>query len=137
MASYPAATRVFIAESKPLATARPGYLRLPVRLREGMASFADPGRATRLGVAGGYPTSLAALPAVRERLALPRGDWPGADQLVRTLVTLPTHSRVDAATKNELVRLVEKASVLWRRRDTCGAASGQENAPNARNAARS
>ena len=70
-----------------------GYLRLPIRV---------PGRAGalvrqlhQLGVAPSYPTTLAELPAIRARLATSRpATTPGADALVRDLVTLPTHSRL-------------------------------------------
>ena len=69
--------------------------------------FAEPLRARRLGVAPGYPTTLAALGAVRERLTRPHGRWPGAEELVRGLVTLPTHSLVSAAERDEMLRLLE------------------------------
>ena len=48
--------------------------------------------ATRLGAARSYPSSLGALAAVRARLVGPARRWPGAEELVRDLVTLPTHS---------------------------------------------
>jgi perosamine synthetase len=74
-----------------------GYLRLPLRLRRGRGSPPGQRAAGRYGVAPGYPTTLAALPAVRERLTGPETAWPGADTLVRDLVTLPVHSRMTAA----------------------------------------
>jgi dTDP-4-amino-4,6-dideoxygalactose transaminase len=85
----------------------PGFLRLPLRIPGGLAAFAEPLRARRLGVAPGYPTTLAAIGAVRERQTRPRGRWPGAEELVRDLVTLPTHSLVSAAERDELLRLLE------------------------------
>ena len=85
----------------------PGFLRLPLRVPGGLAGFAEPRRARRLGVTPGYPTTLAALRPVRERLTRPRGRWPGAEELVRDLVTLPTHSLVSAAERDELVRLLD------------------------------
>lgn len=85
-----------------------GYLRLPVRLSRGLAGFRDPRLALRLGVAPGYPTTLAALGPVRERLARANGRWPGAEDLVRELVTLPTHSAVDAADREALAGLMEQ-----------------------------
>src|SRR2546425_9115819 len=69
----------------------PGFLRLPMRLARGLDGFADPVLARRLGVAAGYPSTLATLPPLRRRLAR-AGRWAGADDLVRELVTLPTHS---------------------------------------------
>jgi hypothetical protein len=57
-----------------------------------------------VGVAAGYPSTLAALAPVRQRLVR-AGRWPGADELVRDLVTLPTHSWVSAADRVQLLRL--------------------------------
>src|SRR5690242_11455191 len=75
----------------PPAGGTPGYLRLPLRLPRGLAGLADPALARRLGVARGYPGTLAELPEVATRLVR-RARWPGAEELVRELVTLPTHS---------------------------------------------
>jgi dTDP-4-amino-4,6-dideoxygalactose transaminase len=83
---------------------RPGYLRLPLRLAHGLEGFGDPVLARRVGVAAGYPSTLAALAPVRQRLVRV-GRWPGADELVRDLVTLPTHSWVSAADRVQLLRL--------------------------------
>ena len=77
---------------EPPAGATPGYLRLPLRLAGGLGGLADPAVATRLGAARSYPSSLGALAAVRARLVGPARRWPGAEELVRDLVTLPTHS---------------------------------------------
>lgn len=71
-----------------------GYLRLPVRLLRGMATFKSQPRALARGIAPSYPLSLAELPQVAERLQGPERTWPGAQILVRELVTLPTHSRL-------------------------------------------
>jgi hypothetical protein len=90
--------------------AMPGFLRLPVRLARGWASVLDLGRAQRLGVAAGYPSTLARLKPVRVRLANPDQRWPGADALVRELVTLPTHSRVSAAERQAIVELLRRAA---------------------------
>jgi len=70
----------------------PGHLRLPLRASRGMAGFADQARAVRLGVMPSYPSTLASLPQVRAQLARVARRLPGAEQLVRELVTLPTHS---------------------------------------------
>jgi hypothetical protein len=71
-----------------------GYLRLPVRLSKGMAGFRDERRALALGIAPSYPKSLAELPQLAGRMRGPESAWPGAETLVRELVTLPTHSRL-------------------------------------------
>lgn len=83
-----------------------GWLRLPLRLPRGMDGLASPARARRLGVAGSYPTTLAALPQLRPLLTGPEERWPGAETLVRELVTLPTHSRVTAAEREEILALL-------------------------------
>jgi dTDP-4-amino-4,6-dideoxygalactose transaminase len=77
----------------PVAGARPGYLRFPLRIP-------DPDLRARLlraaeacGIAAGYPGSARDLPAARPAVADPDGRFPGTDTLVRELVTLPTHSR--------------------------------------------
>ena len=84
----------------------PGYLRLPLRLAESLSGFTSPPCAVRLGAASGYPATLASLPAIRSRLVNPGGRWPGADALVRELVTIPTHSRLSSAERDELVRML-------------------------------
>ncbi|HVT38516.1 MAG TPA: DegT/DnrJ/EryC1/StrS family aminotransferase [Gemmatimonadaceae bacterium] len=90
----------------PNATA--GYLRLPLRLAGGLEGFVHTGRAQQLGAARSYPSTLAGLPAVRDRInaADTNRRWPGADQVVQELVTLPTHSLVTPSDRSELLRLL-------------------------------
>jgi dTDP-4-amino-4,6-dideoxygalactose transaminase len=85
-----------------------GYLRLPVRLARGLEGFAHAGRAQQLGAARSYPSTLAALPPIRDRMTAADASrsWPGAEALVRELVTLPTHSQVTSAGQAELLRLL-------------------------------
>ncbi|MBI4420550.1 MAG: DegT/DnrJ/EryC1/StrS family aminotransferase [Gemmatimonadetes bacterium] len=87
---------------------RPGYLRLPVLFSGGLAGFARRREARRLGVAASYPSTLAAIPAVRARLTPAEARWPGAETLVRDLVTLPTHSGLTAGDRAALGRLLER-----------------------------
>jgi hypothetical protein len=89
--------------------ATPGFLRLPLKIARGIHGFADPGLARRAGAAPGYPTTLAALPAVQRRLVRSRR-WPGAEELVRELVTLPTHSLLSDADRGTLVHLLRTGS---------------------------
>lgn len=90
---------------RPPAGSTPGYLRLPLRLSRGLAGFRDGSRALRLGVMPSYPGTLAALRAVQARLAGSASRWPGAEALVRELVTLPTHSLASAGERAALVGL--------------------------------
>ena len=85
-----------------------GYLRLPVLLSRGMAGFVDPGGAERLGFAPGYPGILAALEPVRQRLFGPANRWPGAVDLTRRLVTLPTHSQLTPQDRDALLEALDR-----------------------------
>ena len=85
-----------------------GYLRFPLLLSGGMNAFPDPGEARRMGIAATYPTTLPVLPAMRH-FSRKVGDWPGAELLVRKLVTLPTHGRVSARDRERVLRLVAAA----------------------------
>lgn len=75
------------------AGARPGYLRLPLRLPRGLHSLGDLARVRRLGIAPSYPTPLVELPALEGRFRFP-APLSGARTLARELITLPTHSRL-------------------------------------------
>jgi perosamine synthetase len=77
---------------RPLPGAVPGYLRLPLRLTAGFAGLRQPEVAQRLGAARSYPHPLSDLAGVRERLLDAGRRYPGAEQLARELITLPTHS---------------------------------------------
>jgi len=90
----------------PLAGSVPGYLRLPLRASRGMAGFGDRARAVRLGVMSSYPSTLVALPQVRARLTRAARRLPGAEELVRELVTLPTHSLLTEGDRETLLRLL-------------------------------
>ena len=83
-----------------------GYLRFPVRLPRGIASFADAGAAEALGIAPSYPVPLHRLPALAARRPA-HGKLPGAEELASRLITLPTHSRL---TKWELKEIAESVS---------------------------
>jgi len=85
----------------------PGYLRLPLLVTGGMGGMEDASRALALGVAQSYPQSLVEL---APRLTGPERTWPGADRLARDLVTLPTHSRLTAVERDEIVRILQRPS---------------------------
>jgi dTDP-4-amino-4,6-dideoxygalactose transaminase len=88
-----------------------GYLRLPLRLPHGLDSFASPERALRLGVGRSYPTTLAELAPLQGSL-VGVSALPGAQQLARELVTLPTHSRLRAWERAELLRSIAAIPAL-------------------------
>jgi len=87
----------------------PGYLRLPIRTRRGLIDFENPADARRLGIMRSYPGTLATLPSVRERLVPVTRRWPGAEDLVRQLVTFPTHSLLDAQDRDAFTCLCRNA----------------------------
>lgn len=82
-----------------------GYLRLPIKLSRGIASFESPAQALGLGIAPGYERTLAELPQVAARVQMREHTWPGAQALVRELVTLPTHSRLQP---RELLKVTDR-----------------------------
>jgi len=79
-----------------------GYLRLPVRhtfrKREEVLTPA----ARRLGIIEGYPRTLATLPGFRELCINADASLPGAEELARSLVTLPTHGLVSASDRGAM-----------------------------------
>jgi hypothetical protein len=79
-----------------------GYLRLPVRLAAGLDALPSARRVQALGVARSYPLALPDLPGIAARAGGGEHRWPGADVLVRELVTLPTHSLLSAAEREEI-----------------------------------
>jgi hypothetical protein len=101
--------RVWTVRALPGAT--PGYLRLPLRLDRGLAGFQTAAAATRLGIAPSYPSVLAAIPEIRPWLDDTVSGWLGAEELVRTLVTVPTHSRVRDSERAQLIALLRS---YWR-----------------------
>jgi hypothetical protein len=85
-----------------------GYLRLPVRLKKGMESLNSAEKTRQLGIVASYPISLGALPQLHERLGVPERAWPGAQTLVKQLVTLPTHSGLDKRDLEEVSRIFRR-----------------------------
>ena len=83
-----------------------GYLRLPVRVPGGIAGLDSRDRALKLGLAQSYPKSLARLDALAGQIVRSSEHFPGTEQLVRDLITLPTHSRVTEAERGEIVALL-------------------------------
>ena len=96
---------VLLPQSKP--NGRGGYLRLPIVPSR---TIRPDQRLRRLGVAAGYPRTLAELDGFQNRLAEDhREELPGARLLAERLLTLPTHSLVNGA---DIRRLGEWLSEL-------------------------
>jgi hypothetical protein len=87
-----------VSAIQPIPGAEPGYLRFPMRLAH--SRTASRMRAA-LGIVRGYPDTLAELAELHSFLI---GDemLPGARELQRSLVTLPTHSLVSENDLREL-----------------------------------
>jgi dTDP-4-amino-4,6-dideoxygalactose transaminase len=85
-----------------------GYLRLPVRLSRGMAAFNSPSRALALGIAPSYPRALSDLPQIAAMRERTEASWPGAQTLVRELVTVPTHSLLSSWDTSEIHRMMRQ-----------------------------
>ena len=85
---------------------RCGYLRLPLRLGAGADSVRARDRARRLGILPSYPAALPSLPDIHDARGRSAGDFPGAEALVRELVTLPTHRWVGGAAMERMAALL-------------------------------
>jgi hypothetical protein len=62
--------------------------------------------ARKLGILPSYPAALPSLPDIRDPRGRSAGDFPGAEALVRELVTLPTHRWVDGAAMERMASLL-------------------------------
>ncbi len=91
---------------RPLAQGVPSFLRFPVLVARGFEGLGAPAAALRLGVQRGYPKALATLPEIGARLRRPTGRTPGAAELVRTLITVPTHSLLTLRERGALAALL-------------------------------
>ena len=83
---------------RPIAGAEPGYLRFPMRLADARAGNREQ---PSLGIVHGYPHTLADLAELRSSLS-GEEKLPGARELQRSLVTLPTHALLN---EKDLTRL--------------------------------
>jgi dTDP-4-amino-4,6-dideoxygalactose transaminase len=73
--------------------AEPVYARFPVRVRDAQrrAGLVEALEAAGIGATVSYPSALPDVPEVRGLLRSPDDDFPGARELARQIVTLPTH----------------------------------------------
>lgn len=86
--------------------AEPTYLRFPLRLTHGLSGFSDADEAMRLGITPSYPNTLAGIPELQPHLVPHPLHFPGADTLVRELVTLPTHGQLSVAEQDRVVEMI-------------------------------
>jgi dTDP-4-amino-4,6-dideoxygalactose transaminase len=86
---------------------RPGYLRFALLREGGVSGLSEAVAARDLGAGPPYPLPLPELPVLKPRLARDlRTAWRGAHEIVRNLLTLPTHSAVTAEDRAALVNLI-------------------------------
>ncbi len=90
--------------------AMPGWLRFPVVLSDRRVAAARSRRGRAAGIMGGYPQILPDLAALHGRVLGGRRVWPGASELVRGLVTLPTHRWIQADDLNRIVMILESSA---------------------------
>jgi dTDP-4-amino-4,6-dideoxygalactose transaminase len=82
----------------PIAAGESGYLRYPVRIAAARAGQ------PALGIVRGYPETLAELEELRSALMPDQAELPGARELQRSLMTLPTHSLLTARDLSRIAR---------------------------------
>jgi len=82
----------------------PPFLRFPVLVdNQNLA-----GQLMQLGVRRLYPRALCDLEALQPKLAPGKAKTPGAQDIARRLVTLPTHTKVDVTMAQRIVGEVQK-----------------------------
>ena len=91
---------------RPLSGGEPGYLRFPVLFRNGLSSSIGMAGGRRLGIAEGYPKPLPDLPVMSKLNLEPGWTFPGAQQLSRSLITLPSHSLVNGSDRARICRFL-------------------------------
>ena len=92
---------------RPLSTAEPVFLRLPVLPAAG--EWGKIFEIPKLGVVRSYPLALHQIPGVAPHLVT-RGRYPVSEMLARNLLTLPTHAFVQDADVNAICDVFRKLS---------------------------
>jgi dTDP-4-amino-4,6-dideoxygalactose transaminase len=106
---------------RPLTTANPVYLRLPILVsnpdlrRQILATLNERG----IGATGSYPASLADVDGLQPSLANPAARADGGRQIARQIVTLPTHAFVTASDIERIAALL--TDMTQRNQRTCAA----------------
>lgn len=88
----------------PPAQGEPGWLRFPV-VAHGAEGWLAGARAKSLGIMPGYPRALPDLPGF-DRVQNRSDAFPGARELARLLMTLPTHGRLAATDRDRILELI-------------------------------
>jgi hypothetical protein len=88
--------------------ADPGYLRVPALAPSPQVRARLVATAASVGLAEGYPRSLADLAPLRPAMVNPDAMFPGARLLADRLCTLPTHSRLARRDTLALERLIDR-----------------------------
>ena len=94
---------------RPLPTAEPVFLRLPVLPASGEWARGEIFEIPKLGVVRSYPLALHQIPGVAPHLAT-HGRYPVSEMLARNLLTLPTHAFVQEADVNAICDVFRKLS---------------------------
>jgi dTDP-4-amino-4,6-dideoxygalactose transaminase len=89
--------------------ARAGWLRLPLLVPRPAGEVVTR-RTRRLGIERAYPLALADLPGFAARVRNRADALPGARELARRLVTVPTHSRLTPGDVRALERWIAEAT---------------------------
>ena len=87
--------------------AMPGLIRYPVLLNGGFEGLSSPTLARRLGIEASYPCTLLDLLPLRPFLDGSSPGVPGAEELPRKLVTLPTHDHVSPEDIRDVIALMQ------------------------------
>ncbi|MDT8368406.1 MAG: DegT/DnrJ/EryC1/StrS family aminotransferase [Longimicrobiales bacterium] len=87
--------------------AMPGLIRYPLLLHGGFEGLPSPALARRLGMEASYPGTLLDVLPLRPFLDDPSPALPGAEELARRLVTLPTHDQVSPEEVQEVIALLQ------------------------------
>jgi dTDP-4-amino-4,6-dideoxygalactose transaminase len=114
----------FLAPEVQVVTApEASYLRLPVLVRDHTVKQALCARAAALGlgISGAYPGTIQQIPELQDRLTV--REYPGAMEVVKRLVTLPTHRFVRPADRARICQVLRDVTVPGRKIDGGPAAS--------------
>ena len=94
-----------LAPVRPGPESESGWLRFPVLAAPAAVPRIEAGPARALGIIKGYPGPLSVLPELRSRVSK-TPSLPGAERLVKSLYTVPTHSRLTESDRARITALL-------------------------------